>query len=121
MRTETQFRKPSSMEAAVIRRLLTAEFPGKQDLAKQLNGHRVRIIDDEGSLEIEPNATAKPAAVEKRIPVEADGVDEDGICIHVLLHVVEGFATELEIYKDDGSPVRRMPSADDLEVMVLGN
>jgi hypothetical protein len=58
----------------------------------------------------------KPAVVEKRIPVEADAVDEDGIHVHFLLHVVKGFAKELEVYKDDGSPIRRMPSPGDLEM-----
>jgi hypothetical protein len=32
---------------------------------------------------------------------------------------VKGFAKELEVYKDDGSPIRRMPSPGDLEIIVL--
>ncbi len=52
--------------------------------------------------------------------MEAQAPDSDGIHVHFLLHVVSGFAAELEIYKDDGTPIGRLPRADELEVMVLG-
>jgi hypothetical protein len=119
MRIEQHFRKPTPTEAEVIQRLLAADFPGRQEIVKQLDGSRVRTIDNEGSLELEPRDATKPAMVEKRIPVEADAVDEDGIHVHFLLHVVGGFVKELEVYKDDGSPIKRMPRPDDLDVMVL--
>jgi hypothetical protein len=102
-----------------MQRLLAADFPGKEEIAKQLACCRVRIIDDEGSLELELSDVARPATVEKRIPVEADAVDEDGIHVHFLLHVVKGFAKELEVYKDDGTPIKRMPQPNQLEVIVL--
>jgi len=105
------------MEREVMQRLLAADFPGREELAKQLAECRVRIIDDECSLEFELGAGAKPAMVRQRIPVEAEAVDEDGICVHILLHVVKGFAKELEVYKDNGSPIKQMPSASDLKVL----
>lgn len=119
MKIDQHFREPTPTEAEVMQRLFSADFPGKEEIAKQLAGFRVRTIDDEGSLELELRDAARPATVEKRIPVEADAVDEDGIHIHFLLHVVNGFAKELEVYKDDGTPIRRMPSPDDLEIIVL--
>ncbi len=119
MTIEQHFRKPTPTEAKIMQRLLAADFIGREEVAKQLDGCRVRIIDEEGSLALEPNDAAKPASVKKRIPVEAEAVDEDGIHVHLLLHVVNGLATELEVYKDDGSPIRRMPGPDDLEVIVL--
>jgi hypothetical protein len=42
--------------------------------------------------------------------------DIDSIHIHVLLHVVDGFMNELEIYKDDSSRVQKVPPAEDLTV-----
>ena len=120
MKIEQHFREATPTEAEVMQRLLAADFLRQQrGCVKQLVGCRVRIIDDEGSLELELSDAAKPAVVEKRIPVEADAVDEDGIHVHFLLHVVKGFAKELEVYKDDGSPIRRMPSPGDLEIIVL--
>lgn len=119
MKIEHHFRQPTPTEAEFMQRLLAADFPGQEEIAKQLASCRVRIIDDEGSLELELSGTARPAAVEKRIPVEADAVDEDGIHVHFLLHVVKGFAKELEVYKDDGTPIKRMPHPNQLEVVVL--
>jgi len=116
---ESDFREPSPTERGLIQRLLEADFAGKSELANQLASCRVREIDSDGSLEFELAACYDPAPVAKRIPVEGDGVDEDGIHVHVLLHVVNGFVKELEIYKDDGSPIRRMPKARDLALVVL--
>jgi hypothetical protein len=119
MRIEQYFREPTPTETAIIQRLLSADFVGREGLTKQLNRCRVRIIDNEGSLQLEPNEATLPVVVAKRIPVEADASDEDGIHIHFLLHVMGGFARELEVYKDDGSPIKRAPSPKDLEVIVL--
>jgi hypothetical protein len=65
--------------------------------------------------EVDHLATPR-APVRTRIPVEAEGVDQDGVPIHFLLHVVDGFAKELEIYREDSGPVRRLPSPDTLEL-----
>lgn len=119
MAIEQEFRDPSDQEVELIRKLLAADFPGKTEVMKQLQSCRVRRIDSEGSLEIRPSAAAGPAVITKRIPVEANAPDDDGVDVNVLLHVVDGFVTELEIYKNDGTPIRRMPRADDLNVTVL--
>ena len=120
MKIELRFRKPTRLESEILQHLLTAaDFSGKDELERQLHDFRVRTIDDEGSFEIDVPKLATPASVKKRIPVEAQGVDEDGIHIHLLLHIVHGFARELEIYKEDGSQIHRMPKATDFEIVVL--
>jgi hypothetical protein len=119
MEVEMHFRQPTQPEREVIQKLLTATFPGKDAISKQLESCLVKRIDGEGSLELKPNDLVKPAKVEKRIPVEAQGRDNDGIYVHFLLHVNEGVVKELEIYKDDGSPIKQMPQPDHLQVIVL--
>ena len=116
---EDQFRKLSPIEESLIKRLLTAEFPGWKEVSQQLENCRVRVVDTEGSLEIQTNVKAPAAAVEKTIPVEAQVTDEDGISVHFLLFVSNGYVSELEIYKDDGSPIRRLPAPEEFEVIVL--
>ena len=116
--TKEEFRKPSEIEIAVMRRLLSADFPGKTEVEKQLEDSRVRVMDQEGSLELRPSYSV-PAPVAKRIPVEAEGIDKDKIRVHFLLHVVDGFVNELEIYKDDGSAIKCMPTPSSLRVIVL--
>jgi Domain of unknown function (DUF6984) len=116
---EEQFRKLSSIEESLIKRLLSADFPGRKEVSQQLENCLVRVIDTEGSLEIQPNLKASAAIVEKTIPVEAEAPDEDGIHMHFLLFVRNGYVKELEIYKDDGSPIRRLPAPEKLEIIVL--
>jgi hypothetical protein len=118
-RMQSAFREPTTAEQRLIQRLLDVDFVGKGEVGLQLTGARVRQIDEDGSLEFEPNIAAVPALVAKRVPVEAEGRDEDGIGVHFLLHVVEGSVKELEIYKNDGSPVRRIPDPDSLTLIVL--
>lgn len=113
------FRKPSPAEVEIMQKLLSADFPGKETIARQLADSRVRVIDNEGSLEIEPSGPVERAAVTKRVPVEAEAADEDGVIVHLLLHVNDGFVKEIEVYKDDGSPIKRMPLPGSLEVIVL--
>jgi hypothetical protein len=116
------FRMPTPLEELLMQRLLQADFPGKETVAHQLAKCEVRTIDSYGdsygSLELCPQI-GNPAAVIQRIPVEAEGLDEDGVPISVLLHVVNGVVSELEIYKADGSPIRKMPHPQDLQLVVL--
>ncbi len=113
------FRPPSRDEHQLFHRLMEAEFPGKSAIVDQLHGVRVRSIDPEGSLELQPSSGSKKAEVIRRIPVEAAGRDDDGIIIHVLLHVVDGIVKELEIYKDDGSVIKSFPRSHNLDLVVL--
>lgn len=113
-----KFRSLTEDEAALIRRLLVADFPGKEEIEKQISDVSVREIDEDGSLEFRVRGATK-APVERRIPVEAEAEDADGGDVHVLLHVVDGLVDELEFYKEDGSRVLKRPRPEDMRLMVL--
>jgi hypothetical protein len=98
--------------------LLEAEFPGKEELGALLRLVLVKTIDEDGGLELQSQIGGK-AHVVKRVPVEAEGEDEDGEVIHMLLHVVDGRPVELEFFRDDGGTVRKTPCASAFEVIVL--
>ncbi|WP_341316888.1 hypothetical protein WN982_36780 [Paraburkholderia sp. IMGN_8] len=103
------FRPPSAVERELISELTAAEFPGRAEVIKQLQQCVVRLIDEDGSLEIGvPHAMAAP--VLHRVPTELYGPDVDGVQISVLLHVVDGVCREIEIYKVDGTTIQRMPA-----------
>lgn len=104
-------------ERSYVNRLLHDDFPGKEELVRQLDEARVRTIDQNGSLEILVRRGPR-ARVTRRIPVEGQFADADGVPIHILLHVLEGFASELEVYREDSSKVLAMPSADQLELVL---
>jgi hypothetical protein len=118
MTFDTDFRAPTNTERELLRRLMQADFPGRDELAVIVEQVEVKTIDDIGGLELRSTAPGR-ASIVKRVPVEAEARDEDGYNIHLQLHVLDGRPVELEIYKDDGSPVRRMPSPSDFELIVL--
>ena len=115
---EEALRPLTALERGYIDRLLTADFPGRDEVAQQLTSALARRIDNEGSVELVPQNNAR-APVLKRVPVEGESVDDDGVPIYFLLHVVDSRVRELEIYKADGSPIVRMPSPDQVEVVAL--
>jgi len=118
MNTQPQFRKPTNAEQALLQRLLEVDFPGRDQLAPMIQNVFVRTIDAVGGLELQSQVSGM-ASVVKRIPVEAEAKDEDGVTIHVLLHVIGGRPVELEIFKDDSSRVKHMPSPAAFELTVL--
>ena len=102
------FREMTDTERAIMARLLEVRFPGWEDVAEQLQHALVRQIADNGTLDFLIKTDAK-ANVQNSVPVEAEGEDLDGTTIHALLHVIGGIARGLEVYKEDGSPVIKMP------------
>lgn len=114
------YRCATSFENATIRKILAAD-PSLAPLAEQLTGAEVARIDEYGSIAIRP-AAARPDSSTgpmRKLPSEAECVDADGVHVHFLLFSRNGWLCELQIYKDDGSPLQAMPSSDELEVLVL--
>ena len=117
MKTEQQLREPTKRERELLNRLMEGEFPGRDELRHLLGQVHVRTIG-EGYLELRSQVSGS-APVVKRIPVEGEARDEDGMVIHLLLHVTDGRPVELEMYKDDGSAIMRLPSPSAFELIVL--
>ena len=115
---EHTFRDFTAYEQEIIGRLLEKAFPGRDEICEQIKNCLVRAIDEDNSLGFLVRSNVK-AKVKKRIPVEAEVHDTDGILIHILLHVVEGKVNELEIYKEDGSPILERPDPSKLKVVCL--
>jgi hypothetical protein len=51
--------------------------------------------------------------------VEAEFEDRDGVTVHILLHVMDGFLNELEIFREDSGRVQRPSTPKDLRLLVL--
>lgn len=98
-----EFRAPTPDERRLLELLLEADFPGRSELVVQARDCQVRPIDTNGSLALRSSGTPS-ASVVRRIPIEAETEDKDGVGIHVLLHVVAGELQELEIYREDSKP-----------------
>jgi len=98
--------------------MLSQPFVGRDALLAQLSGASVKTIDEDGSLSIKVTAGA-PAGIPIRVPVTAHTEDVDGMWMELLLHVVNGRLHELEIWRGDLAPVKRWPSASNLELAPL--
>lgn len=112
-----KWRNPTEYERQILDRLLSQEFPGKAELKLQLQECEVRTISDMGTFAIRPCCTPIAPVVE-RIPVEAVADDLDGHGIHFLLHVIQGVASELEVFTDTAFPVIQIPTPEQLRVQV---
>jgi hypothetical protein len=109
---DQDFRPMGERERVVLTKLFAHDFPGRAEVERQCADARVKIVDAEGSFAIDP-ISAVPLRPAPRIAVEAryrdDGrpvSDELQADVFVLLHVVKGRVTELEIFKADGSEIR---------------
>jgi hypothetical protein len=114
-------RELSQEELKIFERLLSAEFSGCAELRSQVSLARVfeecthcptigLLVD---------HVTAPKANVKGRVPVEAEVDDKDGVRIHLLLHVVNGFLNELEVFREDGSEIYQLPMPETLKILCL--
>ena len=103
-----RFREMNIWERRLVDKLLEIPFPGSRDLAIQLRDSLVCSIDENGSVDFLVS-TKKKVSVHNPIPVEAEAEDSDGITIHLLLHVIDGIARGIEVYKEDSSDVIKFP------------
>lgn len=102
-----------------MRLLMERPFAGCEELLAQLDEVAAKPIDEDGSVSLQCSCPVK-ASVVARIPVEGEAQDRDGMKIHYLLHVVDGWMNELEVYKDDSSRVLRQAEPEDLKVLNAG-
>ena len=88
--------------------LTSSPFSGCLEVRGQLTHPAtvVREIDEEGSLAIKVGSHSERIPSAARVPVEAVAVDLDGMPVRALLHVENGLATEIEILRDDGLPLK---------------
>jgi hypothetical protein len=115
---KNEFRPLNNREREVFEKLLSVTFPGSQELMKQLTGMVVSTIDQNGSLACYCSE-AQGAITDKRIPVEAECDDRDGVRVHILLHVVNGLINELEVFREDGETLIGTIEPNDMTVLVL--
>ncbi len=116
---DVNFQDLSTFHRELLTRLLAAEFFGKEQLTQQIHSGRFTVIDANQSLAIK--ASGPRAEVRKRVPVEANALDKDGMMIHSLLFVRGGYVYMLENFRGDGNPIQQMPSAAEFQVLVLGD
>jgi len=118
MNSMKPYRKLSDYESALISRLLSEPFVGRDEIRAQISECLVMPYPDgTGFIFLVPSHPMVPT--KERIPVEGEGMDIDGQRIHYCLHVVDGKVDELEIVKESNSPVFRPPDPREIQVTAI--
>lgn len=122
---DKEFRPITPLERSLVLKLLEPNFHGRNELRIQLDSVEAKTIDEEGSILFRVNSTVV-ATAKVRVPVEAWYSDVDteplvGPFVRMLLHVVAGRLFELEIYKEDGSPIVKKPNPQELTLFLPSN
>ena len=108
-------RKLTDAEFALIQRIISV----RRNEAERLQvGVDVTELDREGSIKFVQDRGLKEIE-QRKFPVEAQAQDEDGMWIHALLFLADNRIDELEIYKDDGSMIRKMPGLEQWQILDL--
>lgn len=106
-------------EFAILEVLLNNCFQGSHELREQLK--HVRVSGEcTGCLSIDftiDHNISPYAHVIRRIPIEGETDDTDNVTIHFLLHVVNGFMSVLEIFREDNGKVSRIPDSTLLHIV----
>jgi hypothetical protein len=109
------FRELTGRERGLVKQLIEPDFIGAVQLREQLEVCEARTVDADGSFELRVK-NRSPARVFYRVPVELQARDRDGTPIRVLLHVIDGIASEIQVYKDAPTPIASWPSHWDVTV-----
>lgn len=109
-------------EMSLLRALLEVDFRGKTELLAQLRHTRVSEECCGGcrTIGLTVSDSASPSSTNVRVPVEAQSSLEAPSGVAVLLHVVDGFLHELEIYSEDGAPLEVVPEPSSLTFVATG-
>src|SRR5439155_6935015 len=110
-------------EQELLGLLLSSEhpFPGQAELRAQLPYTRVDAVLANGNptvyLDVD-RSRCTPAPVRTRVPVSAQWPGPDGYPCEVLVHVVEGYLTELELFCYGDEPLRSLPASAELTIFL---
>lgn len=97
----------SEIEIAWLKAILSVEFLGKEIILEQLDKAQVSRAYNTGyiSLKLMIDRSMKRFPYQGRVPLEMRVKGKNDIPIVFLLHVVDGFVDELEIFNADSSPI----------------
>ena len=117
----TPARMITDRERAVLAFMITRLISGYDELLGQLAAacvtmecrHCASII-----LTVD-QAVTQPSPFAVRVPMMAESKDTDGMSCQLLLHIVEGYLDELEIWRGDPGPIRALPDPDSLTITYL--
>lgn len=104
---EIKKRKLNAKEKLWLNKLLEAEFKGKEIIIQQLENTEVFCEENYSYISIKfyVENFIKRYPYEVRVPVEMRAFQENSNPIVFLLHIIDGFVNELEVFTADLSKI----------------
>lgn len=107
-----EFRGLRDVELRILERMMQVPIPQSAVLREQIAAAKVRPLDESGSLEFKLCRSCLPAQaadgpILTALQPDEDTVENFGPYINYILFVKDGLVTELQIYKDDGSQIKK--------------
>jgi hypothetical protein len=125
------WRESNQSERALLMHLLRGDVKGKAEILEQISSMEVMQISPTGSLRLRsPGPLAIVKDIDAPSPRANDNIIVEGFyddedpsqknnvriarLVRLALHVTDGRISELEVYKEDGSPILTSPFEIDL-------
>ncbi len=102
-----KFKNFSQIEKVWLESMLSVDFLGKEIILKQLDNAQISRDYNVGfiSLKFNVDKSIQQFIYRGRVPIEMRVTGKNEIPIVFLLHVIDGFVDELEIFNADSSPI----------------
>lgn len=115
-----KFMNFSHIEKAWLEMMLSVDFSGKEIILKQLNNAQISRDYNVGyiSLKVNVDKIIQQFPYQVRVPLEMRVIGKNDIPIVFLLHVIDGFVDEIEIFNADSSSISGDIQIDKKEVIV---
>lgn len=113
----------SPIEKVWLEAMFSVDFLGKQIISKQLDSAQISRDYNIGyiSLKFNVDKNIEQFPFKIRVPIEMRVTGEDDIPKVFLLHVIDGFVDELEIFNADSSPISGNIHIEKKEIIVDDN
>lgn len=112
------FSRPLTKYETELLSRLVEKLPERKLYLRQIEDARVGSWAGDESIRFALHEGAPSVQLQTGMPVEGEFRDRDGVIAHVLLHVQDGYLRVLEIFKEDGSRVIKMPDLQDFKVIL---
>lgn len=99
----------SGLERSWLESLFLYDFPVRDGIIRQINNAKITRDYTDGyylSMRFHVDKSEEPIEVETRIPVEMEVFEDGAAPIAFLLHVIDGYVDELEIYNEYGEAIQ---------------
>lgn len=108
-------REISDKEKGILQRMLSAGIPHSEEILEQIEGVSVAVLDNFGSLRFlteDRNRLNLPdGPIINALQVDQETESDFGPYVNYIIFVKDGRVCELQIYKDDDSPITSMLDA----------